>query len=67
MALAAEMSSGTPTISTGGCLVLFMFVSNIRTAVIVAINIPLALAFAFAMLFLRGNPWLSALRCRLPL
>ncbi len=32
-------------------VILFMFVSNIRTAVIVAINIPLALLFAFSMLF----------------
>ncbi len=36
-------------------IILFMFVSNIRTAVIVAINIPLALLFAFSMLFLRGK------------
>jgi heavy metal efflux system protein len=36
-------------------VVLFMFLSNIRTAVIVAINIPLALLFAFAVLFLRGK------------
>jgi cobalt-zinc-cadmium resistance protein CzcA len=35
--------------------ILFMFVNNIRTAIIVAINIPLALLFAFAMLFLRGQ------------
>jgi cobalt-zinc-cadmium resistance protein CzcA len=35
--------------------VLFMFVNNIRTAIIVAINIPLALLFAFSMLFLRGK------------
>ena len=35
--------------------VLLMFLSNIRTAVIVAINVPLALLFAFAMLFLRGK------------
>jgi heavy metal efflux system protein len=36
-------------------VVLFMFLSNIRTAIIVAINIPLALLFAFTMLFLRGK------------
>ena len=36
-------------------VILFMFVSNIRTALIVAINIPLALLFAFSMLFLRGK------------
>ena len=35
--------------------ILFMFVNNIRTAIIVAINIPLALAFAYAVLFLRGK------------
>ena len=35
--------------------VLLMFLSNIRTAVIVAINVPLALLFAFAMLYLRGK------------
>jgi cobalt-zinc-cadmium resistance protein CzcA len=36
-------------------LILFMFVNNVRTAVIVAINIPLALLFAFSMLFVRGR------------
>ncbi len=36
-------------------LILLMFLNNIRTAIIVAINIPLALLFAFAMLFLRGK------------
>jgi cobalt-zinc-cadmium resistance protein CzcA len=36
-------------------LILFMFLSNVRTAVIVAINIPLALLFAFSLLFLRGR------------
>ncbi len=35
--------------------ILFMFVNNIRTAIIVAINIPLALAFAYGVLFLRGK------------
>ena len=32
-----------------------MFLSNVRTALIVAINIPLALLFAFSMLYLRGK------------
>jgi cobalt-zinc-cadmium resistance protein CzcA len=36
-------------------LILFMFLSNVRTAVIVAINIPLALLFAFSLLFVRGR------------
>jgi heavy metal efflux system protein len=36
-------------------VILLMFLSNIRSALIVAINIPLALLFAFAMLFLRGR------------
>ncbi len=36
-------------------LILFMFVNNIRTAIIVAINIPLALLFAFSLLYLRGR------------
>jgi cobalt-zinc-cadmium resistance protein CzcA len=36
-------------------LVLLMFLSNVRAALIVAINIPLALMFAFAVLFLRGK------------
>ena len=35
--------------------VLLMFLSNVRTALIVAINIPLALLFAFAMLYVRGR------------
>jgi heavy metal efflux system protein len=35
--------------------ILFMFVNNIRTAVIVAVNIPLALMFAFTMLYVRGK------------
>ena len=35
--------------------ILFMFVNNIKTAIIVAINIPLALLFAFSMLYLRGK------------
>ncbi|HEY5315734.1 MAG TPA: efflux RND transporter permease subunit, partial [Pirellulales bacterium] len=36
-------------------VILLMFLSNIRSALIVAVNIPLALLFAFAMLFLRGK------------
>ncbi|HEX3724699.1 MAG TPA: efflux RND transporter permease subunit, partial [Pirellulales bacterium] len=36
-------------------VILLMFLSNIRSALIVAINIPLALMFAFAVLFLRGK------------
>ena len=35
--------------------ILFMFLSNVRTALIVALNIPLALLFAFTMLFVRGK------------
>jgi cobalt-zinc-cadmium resistance protein CzcA len=35
--------------------VLLMFLSNVRSALIVAINIPLALLFAFGALFLRGK------------
>jgi len=36
-------------------IILLMFLSNVRTALIVAINIPLALLFAFSMLYLRGK------------
>ena len=36
-------------------LILLMFVSNVRSALIVAINIPLALLFAFSILYLRGK------------
>jgi cobalt-zinc-cadmium resistance protein CzcA len=36
-------------------IILLMFLSNVKSAVIVAINIPLALLFAFAVLFLRGK------------
>ncbi len=36
-------------------IILYMFVSNIRTALIVAINIPLALFFAVTVLYLRGK------------
>lgn len=42
----------------GICLVsmiLLMFLSNIRCAIIIAINLPLALLFAFSVLFLRGQ------------
>ncbi len=42
----------------GICLVsmiLLMFLSNVRAAIIVAINIPLALLFAFGALYLRGR------------
>jgi cobalt-zinc-cadmium resistance protein CzcA len=36
-------------------VILLMFLSNVRSALIVAINIPLALLFAFAILYLRGK------------
>jgi cobalt-zinc-cadmium resistance protein CzcA len=36
-------------------VILLMFLNNIRSAMIVAINIPLALLFAFGVLFLRGR------------
>lgn len=36
-------------------LILLLFLNNVRTALIVAINIPLALLFAFSVLFLRGK------------
>jgi cobalt-zinc-cadmium resistance protein CzcA len=48
----------TENLATGVVLVviiLFMFLSNVRTAIIVALNIPLALLFAFSMLWLRGK------------
>jgi cobalt-zinc-cadmium resistance protein CzcA len=35
--------------------ILFMFLSNVRTALIVAVNIPLALLFAFTLLYFRGK------------
>ncbi|HLJ09577.1 MAG TPA: efflux RND transporter permease subunit, partial [Planctomycetaceae bacterium] len=35
-------------------MVLLMFLSNVRSALIVAVNIPLALLFAFAVLYSRG-------------
>jgi Cu/Ag efflux pump CusA len=36
-------------------IILMMFLSNIKTAVIVALNIPLALLFAFGVLYMRGE------------
>ena len=36
-------------------VILLMFLSNVRSALIVAVNIPLALLFAFSILFLRGK------------
>ncbi|MGO9113738.1 MAG: efflux RND transporter permease subunit [Thermoguttaceae bacterium] len=36
-------------------VVLLMFLSNLKTALIVALNIPLALLFAFSMLYFRGK------------
>jgi cobalt-zinc-cadmium resistance protein CzcA len=52
----------TETVTENLCLgvllvitILFMFVNNIKTAIIVAINIPLALLFAFTMLYARGK------------
>ncbi|HVW02766.1 MAG TPA: efflux RND transporter permease subunit, partial [Planctomycetaceae bacterium] len=36
-------------------LILLMFLSNIRSAVIIAINLPLALLFAFSVLYFRGE------------
>jgi cobalt-zinc-cadmium resistance protein CzcA len=36
-------------------MILLMFLSNVRVALIVALNIPLALLFAFGVLFLRGK------------
>ena len=36
-------------------LILLMFLSNVRSALIVAINIPLALLFAFVVLYVRGK------------
>src|SRR5262245_9049294 len=36
-------------------LILLMFLSNVRTALIVAISIPLALPLAFSMLYVRGK------------
>jgi Cu/Ag efflux pump CusA len=36
-------------------MILLMFLSSVRTAVIVAVNIPLALLFAFGVLYARGR------------
>ena len=36
-------------------VILLMFLSNVRSAIIIAINLPLALLFAFTVLFLRGQ------------
>ena len=36
-------------------VILLMFLSNVKTALIVALNIPLALLFAFSMLYFRGK------------
>jgi cobalt-zinc-cadmium resistance protein CzcA len=36
-------------------MILLMFLSNVRVALIVAINIPLALLFAFSVLYVRGR------------
>jgi cobalt-zinc-cadmium resistance protein CzcA len=36
-------------------VILLMFLSNVRSALIVAVNVPLALLFAFALLFFRGK------------
>jgi cobalt-zinc-cadmium resistance protein CzcA len=36
-------------------VILFMFISNVRAAFIVAINIPLALLVAYSVMFLRGK------------
>ncbi len=36
-------------------VILLMFLSNVRSALIVAVNIPLALVFAFSVLFVRGK------------
>ncbi|QJX00164.1 efflux RND transporter permease subunit [Frigoriglobus tundricola] len=36
-------------------IILLMFLSNVKSAVIVAINIPLALLFAFSVLYMRGK------------
>jgi cobalt-zinc-cadmium resistance protein CzcA len=36
-------------------VVLLMFLNNVRSAIIVAINVPLALLFAFSVLYVRGK------------
>jgi cobalt-zinc-cadmium resistance protein CzcA len=37
------------------CVVLLMFLSSVRTAIIMAINVPLALLFAVSLLYFRGK------------
>lgn len=37
------------------CLVLLLFLGNVRTAIIVAVNVPLAVLVAFSALFFRGE------------
>ena len=37
------------------CLVLLVFLGNVRSSLIVAINVPLAVLVAFSALFLRGE------------
>ena len=36
-------------------VILLMFLSNVRSAIIIAVNLPLALMFAFFVLFMRGK------------
>src|SRR5262249_61004896 len=36
-------------------MILLMFLSNVRVALIVVLNVPLALLFAFTVLFVRGR------------
>ncbi len=36
-------------------VILLMFLSNVRSAIIIALNLPLALLFAFEMLYVRGQ------------
>ena len=36
-------------------IILLMFLSNVRSALIMAMNLPLALLFAFGMLYMRGR------------
>ena len=45
-------------------VVLLMFLGNVRTAVIVAVNVPLAVLIAFAALFLRKESGQSAVHRR---
>lgn len=46
-----NLLTGMALVST----ILLMFLGNVRTALIIALNIPLALLFAFSVLFLRGK------------